>query len=67
LDKFDEHRAAREKENHGPEPQYQLLVTAPANKGFRVYMNAPGQKKTSLDKQIVNRNDFPKAIFDAAN
>lgn len=66
LDKFDEHRTAREKANHGPEPQYQLLVTAPANKGFRVYMNAPGRKKTSLEQQIVNRNEFPKAIFNGA-
>jgi hypothetical protein len=26
-------------------------------------MNAPGKKKTSLAQQIVNRNEFPKAIF----
>lgn len=63
LEKFEEHREAREKANHGPETHYQLLVTVPANKSFRVYMNAPGKKKTSLSQQIVNRNEFPKAIF----
>lgn len=63
LERFEEHRAAREKANHGPEPHYQLLVTVPANKSFRVYMNVPGKKKTSLSQQIVNRNEFPKAIF----
>lgn len=63
LERFEEHRAARETANHGPEPNYQLLVTVPANRSFRVYMNAPGKKKTSLSQQIVSRNEFPKAIF----
>ena len=45
------------------EPHYQLLVTVPEGKSFRVYMNAPGQKKTALKNQIVSRNEFPRAIF----
>ena len=66
LDELEGHRAAREKSNGGPEPQYQLLVTVPANKSFRAYINAPGKKKTSLKKQIVSRNEFPRALFNGA-
>lgn len=64
LDKLEQHRAGRENSNGGPESQYQLLVTVPANKSFRVYMNAPGTKKTSLKQQIVSRNEFPRVLFD---
>ncbi len=63
LDEFEAHRKRREIANGGPEPHYQILVTVPENKSFRVYVNAPGQKKTSLKQQIVSRNEFPKAIF----
>jgi hypothetical protein len=63
LDELESHRAGREKANGGPKPHYQLLVAVPANKSFRVYMNAPGKKKTSLKQQIVSRNEFPRAIF----
>jgi len=60
---FEIHRARREKAKGSVEPHYQLLVTVPENKSFRVYMNAPGQKKTALKNQIVSRNEFPRAIF----
>jgi hypothetical protein len=63
LDEFEAHRQRRERENGSPEPHYQILITVPANKSFRVYVNAPGRKKTSLKQQVVNRNEFPKAIF----
>ena len=48
----------------GDEDQYVLLVTAPKNKGLRVYVNAPGKRKTILGKElIVSRNTFPGTIF----
>lgn len=66
LEEFQEHRQRRENANGGPEPHYQLLVTCESGKSFRVYVNSPGQKKTSLKQQVVSRNDFPKAIFSGA-
>lgn len=57
------HRRERQKEFGGPELQYVLLVTAPRNKSFRVYMNAPGKKRQSLNQRIVKRNAFPRVIF----
>lgn len=63
LDEFEAHRLRREKKKGGKEPHYQLLVTVPQGKSFRVYMNAPGQKKTALKNQIVSRNEFPRAVF----
>jgi hypothetical protein len=56
-------RAERAAENGGPEEQYQLLVAVRPRKSFRVYMNAPGVRKTSLDQTVVNRNDFPSLLF----
>ena len=64
LDEFEKHRKGRETEFGGVESHYQLLLTAPANKGFRVYMNAPGKKKLSLKQQTVARQKFPRAIFE---
>jgi hypothetical protein len=61
---FEEHRARRQNAKGGPEPHYQLLGAVPQGKSFRVYMNAPGKKKTALTNQIVSRNDFPRAIFE---
>ncbi|MBZ5668811.1 MAG: hypothetical protein LAO04_03670 [Acidobacteriia bacterium] len=63
LDELEAHRQGREDAFGGPEPQYQLLVTVPPNKSFRVYMNTPGKKGRSLKQQIVSRNSFPRAIF----
>lgn len=46
------------------EDQYQILVTAPKGKKFRVYVNAPGRRKISLDPEIlIGRRDFPEKIF----
>lgn len=46
------------------ETQYVVLVTAPKNKKFRVYINAPGVRNTMLGKPLkVGRSDFPKLIF----
>lgn len=47
------------------EDQYQIIVTVPEGKKFRVYVNAPGVKKTMLGKEPmkISRRDFPKRIF----
>jgi hypothetical protein len=58
--KRDERTAA----NGSPEDQYQLLVAVRPRQSFRVYMNAPGVKKTSLAQTVVSRNDFPQSLFD---
>jgi len=55
---------ARKKAKGSSENQYTLLVTIPAGKSFRVYVNAPGKRKTMLGKSvIVSRNGFPGIIF----
>jgi len=46
------------------ESQYVVLVTIPKNSSMHVYINAPGQKKTKLGKDIVvSRNAFPRVLF----
>ena len=56
---------ARKAKKGSAEDQYVVLVTLPAGKSFRVYVNAPGVRKTMLGHPlIVNRNDFPSVIFD---
>jgi len=46
------------------EDQYVILVTLEEGESFRVYINAPGKKKTTLSKPlIVARNKFPNALF----
>ena len=46
------------------EGQYIVLVTIPKNSSMHVYINAPGQKKMKLGKDIiVSRNAFPKVLF----
>jgi hypothetical protein len=47
----------------GPEDQYQILVTAPANKQFRVYVNRPGVKGKMLGEIKVKRRAFPDTLF----
>ena len=64
LKELEKKRAERESENGSVEPQYQLLVAVPKNKSFRVYMNAPGVKKTSLQQTVVSRSDFPRVILE---
>ena len=49
----------------GEEDQYTILVTIPAGKSIRVYMNQPGRRKRMLKetKLIVRRNAFPDVLF----
>jgi len=55
---------ARRNAKGATEDQYIILVTVPANKSFRVYVNAPGVRNTMLGKPVViSRNDFPGEIF----
>jgi hypothetical protein len=63
---LEEKRDEREREKGAPESQYQLLVAVRPRKSFRVYMNAPGVKKTSLAQTVINRNDFPAELFNGA-
>jgi hypothetical protein len=53
----------RRNEFGGPEDQYQIIVTAPANKQFRVYVNRPGVKGKKLGEIKVKRSAFPEALF----
>lgn len=56
--------ALRAKAKGGSEDQYVVLVTSPKGKNFRVYVNAPGVRKTALGKPLkVPRNAFPNLIF----
>lgn len=55
--------AIREKKYGGPEDQYQIIVTAEANKQFRVYVNSPGVKGKKLGEIKVKRKAFPDALF----
>jgi hypothetical protein len=55
--------AARREAKGGDEVGYTVLVTVPAGKSFRVYVNQPGEKKTSLGTIIVSRNTFPGCLF----
>ncbi|MGB6944072.1 MAG: hypothetical protein WBE37_16860 [Bryobacteraceae bacterium] len=57
--------ATRQKAFGGPEDQYQILVTAPANKQFRVYVNSPGAKGKMLGEIKVKRSAFPDLLFAA--
>jgi hypothetical protein len=66
LEELEMKRAQRESKKGAPEDQYQLLVAVRPNKRFEVYMNVPGVRKTALTRTFVNRNEFPKAIFDAS-
>ena len=67
LDELYQKRAQREKENGGPEAQYQVLVAVRPNQSFRVYMNAPGVRKKSLKQTVISRNEFPRVIFDVTS
>ena len=53
----------REKARGEREEQYQVLVTAPSNKQFRVYVNRPGKKGVMMGQQLVRRNAFPELLF----
>jgi len=49
------------------EDSYTLLVVVPKGKSLRVYMNAPGVKKTMLTEKIVARKLFPDLIFSVSD
>ena len=53
----------RKKTRGRDEDQYQVLVTAPPNKQFRVYVNRPGRKGVMMGQQVVRRNAFPELLF----
>lgn len=54
----------RSKDKGADEDQYTLLATLPEGGKFRVYVNAPGRRKTMLGKPIlVARNAFPDRLF----
>lgn len=60
--------ALREKKKGAPEKQYVILATAPKGRNFRVYINAPGQKKKRLGKEYkIPRNAFPDMIFQSSH
>lgn len=55
----------REKALGKPEENLTILVTVPANKSLRVYVNAPGKRGSTLGKAfIVSRSAFPGVIFE---
>jgi len=57
--------ARRQRGKGSPEDQYTILATLPARKEFRVYVNAPGVKKTMLGKVImIARKNFPDKLFE---
>jgi hypothetical protein len=47
----------------GLEEQYQVLVTAPANKQFRVYMSRPRTRGKAPGILKVKRKAFPDKLF----
>jgi len=56
--------ARREKALGASEDVHTILVTVPKGKSLRVYVNAPGKKKTILGEElVVSRNAFPGGIF----
>jgi len=55
---------ARRVAKGGSEAHYSVLVTIPAGKGFRVYVNQPGARKALLGKPlIISRSGFPDLLF----
>ena len=63
VEEFEKHVKRRQKAFGLPEDQYQILVTVPKNKSFRVYVNVPHKKHLSLRQQTVSRNRFPAVLF----
>lgn len=65
LEMLNELIGRRQKEKGGEEDQYTILVTIPKGGYFRVYINAPGKKKTWLGDQFkIARRDFPNKFFE---
>ena len=55
--------AERKQKKGADEETYTILVTMPAGKSFRIYMNEPGRKKVMIEERIVPRDDFPDVLF----
>jgi hypothetical protein len=55
--------AERKQEKGADEQSYTILVTALARKGFRIYVNVPGRRKTMIMERVVSRTGFPKILF----
>jgi hypothetical protein len=55
--------AVRKKVCGEDEEQYQILVTAPPNKQFRVYVNQPGRRGVLMGEIMVKRSAFPELLF----
>lgn len=52
------------KQNVGrDEDQYQVLVTVPEGKKFRVYVNRFGARGNTLGQILIARNAFPRQLF----
>ncbi len=64
IKEFEKHIKRRLKNLGRSEDQYQILVTVPHDKSFRVYVNAARKKRLSLKQQIVSRNRFPAVLFE---
>lgn len=57
--------ALRRKALGSDENQYVILVTIPAGRSLRVFVNAPGVRGKMLGKPIVvSRNAYPNDLFD---
>lgn len=64
YDMFRELLQERRRSAGKEEDQYTILVTLKKGGAFRVYVNAYGVRKTSLDQKIIHRTAFPKIIFE---
>ncbi len=65
LEQLEAMVAHRRSKKGGSEEQYTILVVLETGKSFRVYVNAPGTKKTMLGKPlVVKRKDFPNRLFE---
>ena len=53
----------RQKARGESEEQYQIIITAPANKQFRAYVNKPSRKGLMMGQTKVARNAFPEILF----
>ena len=54
----------REEAKEAREEQFQIVITIPVRKSFRVYVNEPGKRGCILGKEeVVSRKDFPGKIF----
>lgn len=65
IDQMTEMLHARIKTAGKEEDTYQILVTAPENKGLRAYTNASGRKGVIAGREhVIARNRFPSCLFE---